>query len=337
MALNIGNFFLENGCRILWTTGSLTQKIKLEKHLDKLKRQRALFATGDEEPLNAECYHLSDRNIPKPDIIIESTRESLVEKQKLFSTLAALIDERTMLFSNSSSLLPDLIHPKCLGAHFFFPVILMGFIELIIPPNCSAASQERAIRFFSEYGFDIFLQNSNNGFLVNRLLLPLQAECFKALRDGCPAPLVEQASSSDLISRGQLSLMDNIGLDIIHAAAIEYRSLIDPASLVDHELLISSLEELLLLGKKGKKNKNGLLLGDKLPWPGKRQSRDRFIQLQQRLEIQLQLRCKKALDDNEINPSQLGLVCSRIFQTKGFEQSYFAISDKDRQMGFHLA
>jgi 3-hydroxybutyryl-CoA dehydrogenase len=327
MAWNIGEFFLEMGFSVHWLTSSPEQKTELLKRIAKARHRRERYAPDQLGRFDADCHLLEEGNIPHPDVIIESTHESLTKKREVFTSLAHLITERTLIFSNSSSLLPQTLHRNCLGAHFFYPVQLSACIELIVPKTCHEQRLRESLRFFRENGCDVLEQDDKSAFLVNRLLLPLQAACLQALQDGFPAMVVEEASKSELIGIGQLAMMDAIGLDLIYNVVGNYWDLSESAGHVD--LLISGLGQLLRIGKKGKKNGDGLLIGRDLPWPIKNISVKERENLQNHLANTLKEACLQEYCRQRITLDQLQMVCERIFQAKGFS-GMFSAEAKDK-------
>jgi 3-hydroxyacyl-CoA dehydrogenase len=323
MARNIGDFFLEKEFSVHWVTSSPDQQAELLQRIAKTHRKTAKFFPERLEQFNADCHLLTADNIPVPDVIIESTHESLQKKREVFTSLSPLITEQTLLFSNSSSLLPHTLHADCLGAHFFYPVQLTGCIEMIVPGTCSEQRQQESLRFFSENGLDIFVQDDQTSFLINRLLLPLQSACLLALQAGFPVQIVEEASKSELIGLGQLSMMDAVGLDLINTAAVNYRSLAETAVQADHDLLITGLAKLLQIGKMGRKNGDGLLSGSDLPWPSRKISDEEGRNLQKHLGMTLKKACLREYCRGNMTLDQLQMVCERIFQAKGFSRTFF--------------
>jgi 3-hydroxybutyryl-CoA dehydrogenase len=322
MACNIGDFFLEKGFTVHWVTSSPEQQNMLRERIARIRRRTAKFFPEKERVFNADCHLPGTDDIPIPDVILESTDESLPKKKAVLASLAPLISGHTLLFSNSSSLLPGTLHQDCLGAHFFYPVQLTACLELIVPASCSEARRIKSLGFFREIGYDILEEDEKTAFLVNRLLLPLQAACLRALQDGVPAPLVEEASRSELIGRGQLSMMDAIGLDLIVAVVRNYRQL-DTAAHPDCDLLITGLEKLVRLGKQGKKNGDGLLAGSALPWPEKDITTRERQNLQRHLAETLKKACLREYRRKNIALEQLQIVCERIFQASDFPRTFF--------------
>ena len=322
MAVNIGLFFLQKEHPVHWLSHSTEQLEKIEKILTKTEKRIKRFFPEKLTSFTASCsLYISD--IPQPDIIIESSRESLKDKRRIFDSLSRLINDRTLLFSNSSSILPQTIHPQCLGAHFFFPVELTTLVELIA---CGRQEQDRyrqCLHFFEENNLDVIKQDEHSAFLINRLLLPLQVLCFEALQCGFAPDDVEGASKSELISFGQLSMMDSIGLDIVMSAAMNYQTIDSTILNPDFNTLISSLDQLLKMGKLGTKNKNGLLMGDPLPWPLNENNKKKLHSLHKQFKQLLEDSCHEVIRQKKISKEQLRMSLDRIFHATALSDDLF--------------
>lgn len=315
MAVHIGLFFLQKEHPVHWLSHSSKQLVHIDKILTKTQKRIQKYFPEKCKSFKATTS-LYSSNIPEPDIIIESSRESLKEKQLIFDSLNYLITDRTLLLSNSSSILPDAIHPHCLGAHFFYPLELTNIVELISCKGRDHDHYQRSLQFLKRNGLDVIEQDQHSAFLINRLLLPLQALCFQALKNGFAPGDVEAASKSELISFGQLSLMDFIGLDIIHAAATNYQhchtDLLNP----DYDGLITALEILLRRNKLGAKNKDGLLLGKQLPWPQKEKTKEELRKLHKQFKKLLYDGYLQAIKQDMISTKDLHLALDGIFHAK---------------------
>lgn len=312
MAANIGFFFLQKGYPVHWLSNSAEQLQVLEKKTTKTtKRLQRLF------PEKAASFQASfskyGTQIKQPQIVIESSREDRKIKQDIFAKIEPIINNRPLLLSNSSSILPNKIHPRCLGAHFFYPVELTSLVELISCKGIDDRKIRQAQSFLEDNKLDVINQNEQSAFTINRLLLPLQALSFKALSDGFAPNDVEQASKSELIGFGQLSLMDSIGLDVVRGAVAGYKDL-KPAILeTDYELLILSLDRLIGMGKLGQKNRDGILRGRKLPWPETNQNRKSLHQLHKRFKQLLKDSIGSVLQQQAITKKELVMCMDRIF------------------------
>lgn len=322
MAVNIGLYFLQREYPVQWLSRSTEQIEYIRNIINKTQKRNRRFFPNKIEPSAGICS-LYESDIDQPDIIIESSRESLTEKKQIFSALSPLITNQTLLFSNSSSILPKNIHQRCLGAHFFFPTELTSLVELISCHPEKPNFYQQSLQFLSDAGFDVIEQDDKSAFLLNRLLLPLQAASFEALKQGVPPEDIETASKSDLISFGQLSLMDSIGLDIVRSAVVNYRSFSAHHASVDFNGLIAALDQLLAMGKLGAKNKNGLLIGDPLPWPTQENHKKLLHSSGKHFKQLLVDGCRNAIQQKTISKEQLFLVLDRLFQATNLPDNLF--------------
>jgi len=157
--------------------------------------------------------------------VVEAVVEDIDVKSQLLGELDALLGERAILASTTSSLSvaelarasgrPD----RFVGLHVFNPVTRMQLVELIFPEAASEETRERArslCQTFEKVGVEV---PDVPGFVVNRLLFPY---LFSAVR------LVEETGVSahdvDTCMRlgaghpmGPLALLDLVGLDVSKA------------------------------------------------------------------------------------------------------------------------
>jgi len=320
MAINIGLFFLKKEYPVHWLSHSPDQLARLDKTVTKTKKRIKRFFPEQFHSFNASTS-LYSSDIQPADIIIESSRESRKNKQQIFGSLAHIITKQTLLLTNSSSILPHEIHPHCLGAHFFFPLELTQIVELISCNGKKSDHYQQSLKFLSELGLDVIEQDQETAFLINRLLLPLQALSFKALKDGFPPEDIEYVSKSELISFGQLSLMDSIGLDIVMTAAMNYQALSEQILDPDFNILISSLDRLIKMGKIGAKNNNGLLMGNPLPWLEKENNKKQLHSLRKQFKQLLEDGCNEVICQKKIPAQQLDICLDRIFHASHLPQN----------------
>jgi len=208
--------------------------------------------------------------------------------------------------------------------HLFYPVELTRFAELVLPAGYPAPRRERLLDFVRRSGLDFLEQDACSAFAVNQLLLPLQAECLRSLRDGCPSAVLDDATVCPLLPVGQLSLLDAIGLDVALPAVRNYLDRMTPELERDLAPLRAGLETLVDLGKRGGKNGDGLCCGAPLPWPVDA-SRKVEPAMLRRLFLNA---CLHAVDRGLIGRAELDRVLGAVFGAAvGFEQ---ALAAEDR-------
>lgn len=154
--------------------------------------------------------------------IIEAVSENMDAKRKLFSQVATVANEETILASNTSSLsiteLASLTaHPaNVVGLHFFNPAPVMKLTEVIAGLTTSQSTLDWTLEFARHLGKDPVLVNEAPGFIVNRMLIPMINEAIGILAEG-----VASAEEIDKAMRlganhpvGPLALADLIGNDV---------------------------------------------------------------------------------------------------------------------------
>jgi 3-hydroxybutyryl-CoA dehydrogenase len=309
MARNIGLFFLKKGHSVTWLFRDNSRRDDLETRMQKDIRRLARTSPGQQR-IHAELRQYEDPQLTSPQVFVESVSESRGAKHEVFTHLAHLISKDVMVLSNSSSILPSEIHPQCIGMHFFYPVELSGIVEVVFSDGCPRSMQHKAVELAEACGLKVITQTEQTAFAVNRLLLPIQSECLRALMEGIPGPVVDRASTSCMLPVGQLLLLDSIGIDTVLASARNYLRRMDGDTATDYEALTRGLSELLEQGKRGQSNGNGLLLGDPLPWgDGKHAPED----LNETFMYLFVNSCLSSVETGEMANAHLDLVLKDIF------------------------
>ncbi|HOS01635.1 MAG TPA: 3-hydroxyacyl-CoA dehydrogenase NAD-binding domain-containing protein [Candidatus Hydrogenedentes bacterium] len=260
MARDIGFYFVRRGHRVTWASQSHERLVALGDWFRKAVR-RATRVDPDFGPADARFCVASGVGAEPVDVLLECTVEDIATKQAFLHAIRGVVSDNTLLVSNSSSILPQEIHPDCLGFHCYYPLEMTRFAEIIVPSNAPASLRSRILDFAAESGLECIEEDNDSAFIVNRLLLPVHAECFRLLLSGIHPVLIDAATISPLSSVGQLSLMDAIGLDLIHASAVRYLDRMPHDEIWPYAPLIEGLERALPLGKRGIKTGNGLLCG----------------------------------------------------------------------------
>ncbi len=314
MARNIGLFFLKNSHPVAWLSEKKNYLVEVDRFLIKeIKRIKRYNPESSQKP-DYSLHSYNEVRLPSAEIIIESTKESPDKKRTAIRVIEQrLKDKSILLFSNSSSILPQEIHPSCIGCHFFYPLELCCIAEVIIPSSVPERVSSQAVREIENWGLRTILQSEKNAFAVNRLLLPLQAEVFRLLGAGYDPQTINTASVSKLLPVGQLSLMDAIGLDTIKTSVDNYVKRMPRDNAPQYYPLQNGLSKLITMGKSGNKNKNGLLCGELLPWPIKKPNNaedlpSRFCDL-------FLNTCRLFISTNQISASDLDLAFSSIFHS----------------------
>jgi 3-hydroxybutyryl-CoA dehydrogenase len=171
--------------------------------------------------------------------VLEAIRENLDDKVTVFRALDTILDESTVIATNTSSipvanLAAATAHPaRLLGLHFFNPVPVMGLVELVPSLLTDPDAADRAEAFARDVlGKEVVRAKDQAGFVVNVILVPYLLSAIRALDNG--------VASRDDIDRGlvggcgmpmgPLRLCDLIGLDtMLLVAQSLYGEHLDPS------------------------------------------------------------------------------------------------------------
>ena len=153
-------------------------------------------------------------------VVVEAIVENLDAKRALFRDLEAVVGERTILASNTSSisitaLAKDLKLPgRLVGMHFFNPVPLMKLVEVVSGLATDADVAAAIFDLSKRWGKTPVHARSTPGFIVNRIARPYYAEALALLHERLAEPATIDACLRGAGFRmGPCELMDMIGHD----------------------------------------------------------------------------------------------------------------------------
>lgn len=262
MGRNIGLHLARNGWRVAWQGRDAKRLAEAKRWLGRRLRKLPPDATLG--------FLLADdpAQLPPVTLVIEAIEEEASSKRELLLGLEPRLPAPApRLLSTTSSLLPEELHPRLSVAHFFYPLEYTGLVELLPGPTLGAEAAQGLATLLEGTGLLVLRQDRRSAFLLNRLLLPLQNACLRALMSGTPPEQVDQASAtSPLCPVGQLGLMDGVGLDVVAAAVENYVARMEPGEAATYAPLRRGLARALALGRRGNKSGQGLLCGEPMTW-----------------------------------------------------------------------
>ena len=195
------------------------------------------------------------------DLVVEAATENLDIKLQIFENLDSLCPEKTILASNTSSILISTIAgatnraDKVIGMHFMNPVPIMKLVEVIKSKETSSQVVSTIMELSKNLGKVPVEVNDAPGFVANRILMPMINEAIHTLNEDISS--VEGIDTVMILGMshpmGPLFLADFIGLDVcLSILNVLYEGFNDvkykPCSL---------LEELVKNGKLGVKSGEG--------------------------------------------------------------------------------
>ncbi|MCW3127790.1 MAG: 3-hydroxybutyryl-CoA dehydrogenase [Bacteroidetes bacterium] len=175
----------------------------------------------DKDNAFALIRYTSDVNTLKADLIVEAIVEKIEIKRELFTKLAAINGDTTILASNTSSLpitqiASGIPHPeRVVGMHFFNPAHIMQLVEVISGAETSAEVLETMKSLTTKIGKTLVVAKDSPGFIVNRVARHYYVESLRILEER--ATTMENADAlmeSAGFKMGPFKLMDALGNDV---------------------------------------------------------------------------------------------------------------------------
>ncbi len=203
---------------------------------------------------------LNNDDLKGADLIVEAVIENPAIKDAVLQETEALIDENTILASNTSTISIDLLAKNLqrpenfCGMHFFNPVHKMKLVEVIRGSKTSDETVATTIAYASAMGKSPIVVNDCPGFLVNRVLFPYFKAFSMLIRDGADFLQVDKVMQQFGWPMGPAYLMDVVGIDTgVHASAVMAEGFPDRMKQLDNDIIGQLFEA----GKYGQKTGSG--------------------------------------------------------------------------------
>ena len=176
------------------------------------------------EVLERLTYSSNMEDVKGADLIIEAVPEKIDLKKSVFEQLDKLADPETLIVSNTSGLSiseiaaatnrPD----KVMGVHFFYPAPVMKLVELIRGIATADETYHKVKEFATAIKKTVVDAPEYPGFIVNRVLVPMQNEAAFMVMEGCKPEDVDNAMKLGCnFPMGPLELTDFVGVDVMLA------------------------------------------------------------------------------------------------------------------------
>jgi 3-hydroxybutyryl-CoA dehydrogenase len=163
------------------------------------------------------------------DVIIEAVFEDLNLKQELFRLLDALCPPRTILASNTSTLLPGALASathrpdRVLVAHYFNPPFLLPLVEIVRHARTSEETVRTLFDLLVTMGkTPVVVQKEVPGFVGNRLQAALFREAASIVQQGIASAqdvdiVIKNGFGRRLAAAGVFEIWEIAGWDLISA------------------------------------------------------------------------------------------------------------------------
>lgn len=196
----------------------------IEKLFAKKIAKGSMTEEKKEEIISKIKYSSNVADIKEATLVVEAVPEKIEIKKDIFKTLKEVADEETIFVSNTSGLSISEIaavtnHPdKVMGVHFFYPAPVMKLVELIRGLATSDETYAIVREFAEKIGKTVVDAPEYPGFIVNRILVPMQNEAAFMVMEGCKPEDVDTAMKLGANHpMGPLELTDFVGIDVMLA------------------------------------------------------------------------------------------------------------------------
>jgi len=194
----------------------------LQKILSRLVAKQIIIEVEKDKILQKINFTHDINQIRNASFVVEAVIEDPLVKKEVFLEIEELVDEKTILATNTSSLSVTSIASVCnnprrfIGTHFFNPAPLMPLVEII--PGLQTADETLAqVRSLID-GWEktTVLTKDTPGFIVNRVARPFYGEALRILEENIAdvATIDWAVKNIGGFRMGPFELMDLIGNDI---------------------------------------------------------------------------------------------------------------------------
>ena len=153
--------------------------------------------------------------------MIEAVFEDPAVKAQVFAEIEPHLTDNALLGSNTSTLpITELAEgvsrpADFIGLHFFSPVDKMPLLEIIKGEKTSDETLYRALDLAKQIKKTPIVVNDSRGFFTSRVIGTFINEGIAMLKEGVPAPSIEQASGQAGYPAPVLQLSDELNLNLM--------------------------------------------------------------------------------------------------------------------------
>lgn len=209
-----------------------------ETGLDNCRKAHANYAeiypaevgasSQDIEATHARLSYSTDlaESVAAADIVIEAVPEVPSIKTELYERLADLLPEKTIVATNSSTLLPSQFADatgrpeKYCALHFANLIWSMNVAEVMAHPGTSRDTLTEITRFAIEIGMvPVPIRKEQNGYVVNTLLVPMLNAAQTLVTNGVSDPETIDRTYMIMnrgVERGPFGIIDIVGMQTLY-------------------------------------------------------------------------------------------------------------------------
>ncbi|NJN34927.1 MAG: 3-hydroxybutyryl-CoA dehydrogenase [Saprospiraceae bacterium] len=165
----------------------------------------------------------TDKNVAveNVDLVSESVTEDPALKLKVYAEFAQLFENETIITTNTSYLLPSTFAqasgaPERFCAWHFHDVFTMNVVDIMPHPQTDPSVSDLLMALSRKiHQIPVFIQQENNGYIFNQMLLALLGSAGDLVARGIATPEDVDRSwiGNTKMAIGPFGMMDSIGLD----------------------------------------------------------------------------------------------------------------------------
>lgn len=155
------------------------------------------------------------------DLVIEAVFEDENLKAKVTKEAETVLAPNKVYASNTSTIPITLLAKASdrpqnfIGMHFFSPVDKMPLVELIVGKDTSEYAVAASIDYVTQIGKIPIVVNDSRGFFTSRVFGTYTNEGLLMLKEGVPAPVIENVAKRIGMPVGPLAVLDEVSLTLM--------------------------------------------------------------------------------------------------------------------------
>lgn len=234
------------GAQIAWHSAfrgkNATVYDAFEKGLENCRAAHDIYAGIYQQDLGASAEQIEQTRgrlsyaldlaaaVGEADVVIEAVPEILEIKIEVYELMAGLLPERTIVATNSSTLLASQLAEvtgrpdRYCALHFANLIWSMNLAEVMAHPGTSEETLVAITRFAIEIGMvPVPIQKEQNGYVINTLLVPLLNAAQTLVTNGVSDPETIDRTYMIMnrgVAAGPCGVMDIVGMktlyDVLH-------------------------------------------------------------------------------------------------------------------------
>ena len=214
-----------------WANGiSLVDDFDKKKCLERINSARdSIIIETDQE-----------KALKDADLVIESITENIKIKSDFYKTIAPMLDEKTIVVTNSSTLLPSKLAKhtgrvdRFLSLHFANSIWKNNISEIMAQKYTSKKSMDEVIKFAEEiHMIPLVAKEEKSGYILNSMLVPFLLSAMDLLANGVTDhETIDKAWTLGTgAPKGPFQIIDTVGLITAKNIVLQYQkvpNIIDP-------------------------------------------------------------------------------------------------------------